>query len=107
AANYSGLPQIGPGDEIVSLNGVLMADWLPDAARHISADNDYMAHSLLEYEFPRLAWQTLGPVDRFDVVVRKADGRELELIVPARTRDQARAAAAAQEGLLDLGYDRI
>lgn len=100
--DYSGLADIDPGDEIVGLDGVPMADWLVRTGRHLSTDNDYMAHSLLEFLFPQLMWLERGEVDRFELVLRKADGRELSVTVPGRTRPEAMAAAAGQPETLQL-----
>lgn len=100
--DLSGLPGIAPGDEIVSLDGVPMAEWLVRTGRHVSTDNDYMAHSLLEFQFPQLLWLERGEVDRFELVVRKADGRDHPVTVPARTRAEVMAASEAQPETLDL-----
>tara|TARA_R110002051_G_scaffold316806_1_gene396917 strand:+ start:1770 stop:3266 length:1497 start_codon:yes stop_codon:yes gene_type:complete len=100
--DYSGLGTVDLGDEILSLDGVPMADWLERTGRHLSTDNDYMAHSLLEFMFPQLIWLERGEVERFELVVRKADGREQALTLPARSRPEALAAAGAQPETLEL-----
>lgn len=102
AQNSSGLPQIAAGDEILSLNGETMADWLTRAERHVSAETPYMAHSLMEYDFPIYVWVELGNVDDFDLDIRKADGKDQRLRLPARTAAEMKAFAAKQPPVLAL-----
>lgn len=102
AQNKSGVEAIAPGDEIVKMNGVAMQDWLKRTERHVSAETPYMAHSLMEYDFPIYLWVDLGDVDRFDLVLRKADGKTPKVRLPARTSAEMEAFAAAQPPALAL-----
>ncbi len=102
AQNQSGEAAVAPGDEIVSMNGRPMADWLARAERHVSAETPYMAHSLMEYDFAIYVWVELGAADGFDLSLRHGDGKPYSLRVPARTLDEMKAFAAAQPAPLDL-----
>ena len=103
AQNKSGVGAIAPGDEILKMNGVAMRDWLKRAERHVSAETPYMAHSLMEYDFPIYVWVELGDVDGFDLVLRKSDGKTPQVRVPARTSAEMKTFAAAQPPALALG----
>ena len=96
---------IAPGDEIVALDGTPITAWLARLAAHVSADNDYMMETLLENRFAPLLWMELGAVDRFRVAVRDARGGTREVVVPARTRDEIRAALAKKPPTLDLDWN--
>ncbi|MEO0953032.1 MAG: hypothetical protein AAFY44_17140, partial [Pseudomonadota bacterium] len=92
--DQSGDARIQPGDEILSLNGRPMSDWLDQVSRHISADTPYIAHSLLEFTFPRYLWLELGDVDSFALTLRR-DGKTFEMALDASTRESQQAAATA------------
>ncbi len=92
--DLSGDSRIQPGDEILTLNGKPMSDWLDFASRHISADTPYIAHSLLEFTFPRYLWLELGDVETFALTLRR-DSKTIELKLRASTRESQQAAAAA------------
>jgi len=92
--NDSGLDAIALGDELVALDGAPARKWLDRAARNLSADTPYLSNSILEFDLPQLLWLERGAAEAFAVRVRKPDGRVLDLTVPARTRDEQRAAQA-------------
>ncbi|MEJ2515859.1 MAG: S41 family peptidase [Gammaproteobacteria bacterium] len=104
--NYSRDARIRAGDEIVAINGVPMGDWLARTAKHVSADTPYIAHSLLEFTFPRYLWLELGEVEDFTLTLGR-DGRLIEFTIDATSRDAQRAAAAAlPESFVLDGSDR-
>lgn len=94
ADNLSGLSDIAPGDEIVAINGEPAEYWVRRLRRHISADSDYLADAILEPQFTVVLWMELGAIDAFEVRLRTADGLQLNLTVPGRTRNEMKAAAA-------------
>jgi C-terminal processing protease CtpA/Prc len=102
AQNHSGMEAISRGDEIVKMNGTPMQEWLRRAERHVSAETPYMAHSLMEYDFPMYAWVELGNAAGFDLVLRKTDGKTLKLRAPARTAAEMKTFAATQPPPLSL-----
>lgn len=102
AENGSGKNAIARGDEIVTMDGVPISIWVQRASRHMSADTPYLAGSLLEFQLPAMLWLELGPVASFELTLRKPDGRTLELKVPARARDDTRAAMSAQPAVFTL-----
>jgi Peptidase family S41 len=102
AQNASGLARIAPGDEIVALNGQPAADWLARTERHVSAETPYMAHSLMEYDFAIYLWVELGPVEGFDLDIRRDGGALARLRLPARTAAEMKSFAASGPAALNL-----
>jgi Peptidase family S41 len=102
AKNLSGVDAVRPGDEIVRLNGQNMQQWLRRTERHVSAETAYMAHSLMDYDFAIYLWVELGPVDGFEIVVRRAGSPARQIHLPARTLTEMEAARLLQPADLDL-----
>ena len=102
AENLSGNAGVSPGDEILALNGQRISRWLERTERHVSAESAYMAHSLMEYDFPIYLWLELGAADSFDLDIRSAAGKRQVLRLPARTRDEMDRARATQPPALNL-----
>jgi len=102
AENLSGLDDIKPGDEIRSMDGQSMRQWLARTERHVSAETAAMAHSLMEYDFAMYAWLELGPVEDFDITIDRFGAPPRRLRLPARTSGQMDTARAAQPRGLDL-----
>lgn len=94
--DYSGDTLVAPGDQIVSLNNKPVAAVLAALTARLSADNTYLAHTMLETSFANLLWQELGSVAAFDLTVRSADGQLRQVRIQARARDTMRAVAAKQ-----------
>ncbi len=99
--NYSGDPRIRGGDEIVAINGIAVADWLNRVAEHISADSPYIAHSLMEFTFPRDLWAVVGEVEQFLLKLRRGD-QIVEITIDASSRKAQRKAAAALDKRFSL-----
>jgi C-terminal processing protease CtpA/Prc len=102
--NLSGIEAVRPGDEIVAINGRPAHWWLAKAWESLSADNAYMAHTLLEFRFAHHLWLELGSVQQFTLTLHR-DGRNLEVLVPARTQPEMKAAGSSQPPLLELDWD--
>lgn len=101
-ANASGLDSIAVGDRVTALDGRPVGEWLARARRNLSADTDYMANALLELDLPMLLWLETGPRPTYRLRLRRPNGSLVSIVVPARAREQMRAAAAAQPPRLDL-----
>lgn len=101
-ADASGLDTVTVGDRVIALDGRPIGEWLARARRNLSADTDYMANALLELDLPMLLWLETGPRRSWRLRLRRANGGLATVTLPARTRAQMRAAAAAQPPLLDL-----
>lgn len=102
ADNRSGNQRLVAGMEILTLNGQPMSLWLERTARHISADTDYIAHSLLEYWFSMYLWEELGAVASFDLEVKHTDGEVSSLSIPALSREAMQANADKNEQWFEL-----
>jgi hypothetical protein len=102
AENLSDSAEIALGDEILALNGERMSRWLERTERHVSAETPYMAHSLMEYDFPIYLWLELGAAESFDTEIKSGDGKRHPLRLPARTREEMEKSRASQPPALNL-----
>lgn len=98
---YSGNRDIRRGDEILAVDGEEFPIWLARLSKHVSADNPYMAASMIETRFPALFWLDVGSRDRASLRLRR-DGVEFESTVPFRTRPEILAEIETQPKGLDL-----
>ena len=90
-ANYSGNRALEAGSEIVAINGTPMTDWLERTSRYLSADTPYIAHSLLEFQFPMYLWEEAGAIDTFSLDILGGDGQQRTIRVPALTAEEIAA----------------
>lgn len=104
--NDSGLDAISLGDQIITIDGQSMAAALDRLTRHISADNQYMADTLLEPLFPAMLWLESGSIDSFNLSVRNSAGEVHQIRVPARSRPEMQAAAGQQPKSVSLDWDK-
>lgn len=91
-SNASGGKEPRAGAELLSIEGRPIAALLADMRSVLSADTTYMFHSMLEWELPRLLWQTCGALPRFKVTVRHGRRGASTVFVPARTQQEIDAA---------------
>ena len=92
--DYSGREDIAPGDEVLQINNEPVAVVLQRMRRALSADTDHLANTLVELQFPRLVWQTLGTPDQYTLVLSRNGAEHTSAVVPL-TREQIRTHAAA------------
>ena len=72
--NWSGNPQIKYGWEVLSINGVPIAELLSEIHPFVSAERPYFKNVKIElYSFPRYYWMVFGQQDDFEVVLRGND----------------------------------
>lgn len=102
--NLSAEPRVAVGDEIVALNGQAMRELRALLARNVAADTPHFIDTLLGPQLPGLLWLEFGPLERFDVTLRKANGETFEASLAARTRTEMQAAAASAPATLSLDY---
>lgn len=98
--DYSGSDLVSEGDEIVAINGISIEGWLERLGRHLSADTDYLLETQLEFSWPVYLWLETGPVDTFELEVRRHGEDVIETVtLPALTRldMQANQASAAAD----------
>ena len=103
--NYSGNQSVKVGDEILELNGVSMSDWLAKVATNVSADTAYIAHSLLEFTFPKYLWLELGEQDSYELLLQTGTDQPKHLKVLARTRSEMQASSLKQPKFFSLSSD--
>ncbi len=90
-----------PGDELLSVDGIPMAAVIVRAARTLSADTDDMRNAMLETGLPRRLWLEQGSRERFQVVLRKPDGRRASVTLRATSRAEAMTAPTPATFALD------
>ncbi len=72
--NFSGVPEIQPGDRIRAIDGVPISELLPRLTAPISAESPEFAYVLLESYMPLVVWLELGSADAYAVTFEHADG---------------------------------
>lgn len=95
-----------PGDEILALNGEPAERWRERLLAHVSADNDYLADTLLELQFSALLWLEIGAVEQIELRIRRVDGQTQAITLPTRNREQMRAAHAKLPPSLALNWSK-
>jgi hypothetical protein len=86
--DFMGDIPLSVGDEVLAVDGLPVLEWLEPLRAHLSADSDYLAHTLMENRLPILAWQEWGEVDAFTLTLDRGDEPPIEIDVPALSRDQ-------------------
>jgi len=82
--NFSNEPQISKGDEITSFNKKKIKDFMEGVYNFMSGWNEYYKNSTLEKtNFSRFYWLIFGKCDVFQLEIRKNDGREITVELPA------------------------
>lgn len=94
-----------PGDEILTLDGRPMAEWLEELRAHISSESAYMAHALLEFWFPRLLWLEVGEKPVFTLEVRTPGEEPKTVKVGALGQERRREIAADAPERLQLDWN--
>ncbi|WND02811.1 S41 family peptidase [Temperatibacter marinus] len=72
--NYSENKYIKIGDEILSVNSKAISSYLAKLSKHISADTQYIADSILEFSFPKYLWLEYGEINSFDLILKSQTG---------------------------------
>ncbi|MCQ8186451.1 S41 family peptidase [Parvularcula maris] len=99
---------VAPGDEILAINGEPMSVWIERLSRNVSADNDYLAATLLELTFPMNLLTETGPVGSMTLSVRSESGDTKDIVaatIDAETQ-AARIAEADDPWFTFNGYAR-
>ena len=94
------------GARILSLNGIAAADLESRLTAHLSADNAYLARTMLEFMILPLLWLELGPVDEFVLEIETPDGARRTVTLPALSRDTLAAAPESEVFELDWNERR-
>lgn len=80
------------GDEVQSVDGTPALAWLAVLRAQVSADSDYLAHTLMENLLPLLVWQEWGERERFSLSVMRG-AEVVDIDVPALSRSDTDASA--------------
>ncbi|MEM7729804.1 MAG: S41 family peptidase [Pseudomonadota bacterium] len=97
--NLSGVAALEAGDRILLIDGEPTPRWLERMAAFIASDTPDIAHSLLEFTFPRDLWLLTGERQAHQLRIRKPDGRELDVRVPTLGADAQAANAEAEDAM--------
>jgi Peptidase family S41 len=78
--NYSADSSIAPRDEIVSINGKLIKDFMKDIYRYLPGDNDYFKNATIEaISFPRALWIVNDEYKNYEVGIKRQDGKQIHI----------------------------
>jgi len=94
--NLSGVGDIAPGDEILSIDGRPAAEVLAQMGRYVSADTAYMKRAIIESGFIERMMLSPGPRQRFDVTIAHASGEVISHDLPGLSVDEFYAASEGQ-----------
>src|SRR6056297_752694 len=86
--DFMGDLDVRVGDEVLAVGGTPALEWLAPMRAHLSADNDYLAYTMMENRLPILVWQEWGEVASFPLILRRGIDGPFEIEVPALTRSQ-------------------
>ncbi|NKI30821.1 S41 family peptidase [Croceivirga thetidis] len=76
--NWSGEDALLPGMEIITINGVSIANIVNQLYPQISAEREYFKNAKIElYSFPRLYWQVFGETDEFSVTIKNNNSEKI------------------------------
>jgi len=103
--DYSGVDAVSAGDEILSLDGASMSEWLARTARYLSADTPYIAHSMLETSFPAYLWLVAGEQEEYRLELRKNNNRKMQVRIEALTYEELVANIESTPPAFSLDYN--
>jgi C-terminal processing protease CtpA/Prc len=103
--DQSSSSRISLGDQLLALNAVPMKRWLDRLRAYVAADDEYMLHTLLEFDLPALLWLEAGSQESFAATVRSSGGKVFETRIQARSREEMRAATKPLD-TLDLDWNK-
>ena len=104
--NYSASEQVSPGDELLAVNDVALADLLTEFRGYLSADTDLMFNGFMEFRLPFLLWLKWGEVGTFSIRLQDSGGRVRNVKLAAQTAEQVRRNAKSQPEILELDWQR-
>lgn len=100
--DLGGSPGVSPGDEVLAVDGREALAWLQPLRAQLSADNERLAHALMEPRLPLLAWVAYGERAAFELETLDAAGVRQALTVPALSRSDLEAAQPARPPRFEL-----
>jgi hypothetical protein len=78
--NFSPDSSIIAGDEIVSLNGEPINDFMKNIFKYLPGENDYFKHNTIEaISFPRVLWIVNDENKNYEVGIKKQDGKQIHI----------------------------
>ncbi len=73
--NWSDIPELEPGTEIISIDEMSISELLENIHPQVSAERNYFKNAKIEfYSIPRMYWQVFGEKENFSVEAR-IDGK--------------------------------
>jgi hypothetical protein len=103
--DYSGVPGIALGDEVLSVNGAPALQWMNRIRILVSADNDYLAYTQMETQLPMLVWWYGDRALQYDIAIAKPAGQRRRLVLPARSRAEFEAVAVVRPSGFELDWN--
>ncbi|AKS41871.1 S41 family peptidase [Wenzhouxiangella marina] len=89
---YPGGEALRVGDRMVEIDGRSISEFRAALHEELSADNAYLANTLIELDFPRVAWQRLGSLSSVPMKIER-QGESIEVEIESRPLDSREAAA--------------
>ncbi len=77
---------VTPGQEVLSIDGVPALKWLGRLRKHVSADSDYLAFTVMENSLPLLVWLEFGELASVALEVSVEGAAVTTLEVPTLSR---------------------
>lgn len=93
------------GDEVLEVDGTPALEWLAPLRAHLSADNDYLAYTMMENRLPILVWQEWGEAESYDLTLRRGGDGPFTTVAPALTREAFQAAPAERPPRFTLDWN--
>jgi hypothetical protein len=82
--DFSGNPQIDIGDKLIALNGRPIKKVMQGIYDFVPGESEYYKNSVMKsVTFTRLFWFFYGKCDAFDLTIKKTNGKEIKLELPA------------------------
>lgn len=100
--NYSNSSALTESTEVLALNGISMDAWFERLKKHISADTDELAATLLELQFQQYLWLELGEINEFTLTIQQAN-LVRDVTVPALNKQQLLSAVEATASTSNSG----
>ena len=96
-----GAIDLSVGQQVLSVDGQPALNWLQRLRRHVSADNDYLAFTMMENSLPLLVWQEYGALDSVTLEIAQGSAAAKRFEVPCLSRAAQEAAPTAVAFMLD------
>jgi C-terminal processing protease CtpA/Prc len=97
-SNYSDMPDIVKGDEILSINGIDIRKVMKEIYRHLSGESNYNKNTIIEVNgFPFFYWFVYEESKTFNILLKKNTGNTINIKIDAITVSEYNRKTANKE----------